>query len=315
MSPQEPDRVRRFARVAAALLAVRALPRRGSAHPSAPEDEDPPVRPVEDPSERTVPANRRAETLVAGLLVLAAVFGFGFTVVYVVASLNTQLLGLAIGGMLGLLAVVAIVVGKMVVPQETAVEERDVLLQEEKVEEIVEMVEAGGEGVSRRVLLVGAGGLAGLAVVTAAATPLASLGPRLTSIHATPVAARSPLRRRGEPALPGQRDRDRKLLHRAAGGSRLGADGGSSLGREVARPTTSVCRPNGGAGPRRESSPTRRSARTRRARSRCIAIPRSARPPGCSPRSRVPATTRRSCPARAGGSSSVRPAGPCPSCR
>ena len=206
MSPQEPDRVRRFARVAAALLAVRALPRRGSAHPSAPEDEDPPVRPVEDPSERTVPANRRAETLVAGLLVLAAVFGFGFTVVYVVASLNTQLLGLAIGGMLGLLAVVAIVVGKMVVPQETAVEERDVLLQEEKVEEIVEMVEAGGEGVSRRVLLVGAGGLAGLAVVTAAATPLGlpRSPPDLHPRH--PVAARSPLRRRGEPALPGQRD-------------------------------------------------------------------------------------------------------------
>ena len=48
------------------------------------------------------------------------------------------------------------------------------------------MVDAGGEGVSRRVLLAGAGGLAGLAVVTAAATPLASAGPRLTSIHATP---------------------------------------------------------------------------------------------------------------------------------
>jgi ubiquinol-cytochrome c reductase iron-sulfur subunit len=186
LSPQEPDRVRRFARVVAALVAVRALSRRGSPDPPAPEDEDPPVRPDEDPSERTVPANRRAETAVAGLLVLAALFGFGFTAIYVVASLNTQLLGLAIGGMLALLAAAAILAGKMVVPQETAVEERDVLLREEKVEEIVEMVEGGGEGVSRRVLLAGAGGLAGVAALTAAATPLASLGPRLTSIHATP---------------------------------------------------------------------------------------------------------------------------------
>ena len=36
-----------------------------------------------DPSERSVPANRRAETVVAGLLLPAAVFGFGFTAVYV----------------------------------------------------------------------------------------------------------------------------------------------------------------------------------------------------------------------------------------
>ena len=45
-------------------------------------------------------------------------------------------------------------------------------------EEVVEMVEAGGEGISRRVLLAGASGLAGAGLVTAAATPLASLGPR-----------------------------------------------------------------------------------------------------------------------------------------
>jgi ubiquinol-cytochrome c reductase iron-sulfur subunit len=186
MSSEKPDRVRRFAQVAAFFVVVRALVRRRPASLPAPGDEDRPVRPDEDPSERTVPANRRAETLVAGLLVLAALFGFGFTAVYVVASLNTQLLGLAFGGMLALLAAAAIVAGKLVVPQETAVEKRDVLLVQDEVEEIVEMVEQGGEGVSRRVLLAGAGGLAGAALVTAAVTPLASLGPRLTSIHATP---------------------------------------------------------------------------------------------------------------------------------
>ena len=64
-------------------------------------------------------------------------------------------------------------------------EERGLLLEEEETEEVVEMVESGGEGISRRVLLTGAGGVAGAALVTAAATPLASLGPTLNGIHAT----------------------------------------------------------------------------------------------------------------------------------
>ena len=72
-----------------------------------------------DPRRRVVPANRRAETAVAALLALAAVFGLGFTVVYVALDANTQLLGIAIGGALCLLAAAAIVAGKLVVPQET----------------------------------------------------------------------------------------------------------------------------------------------------------------------------------------------------
>lgn len=141
---------------------------------------------LEDVSERTVPRNPRAERLVAILLVLAAVFGFGFTAVYVLAGHNNQLLGLAIGGMFALLAAAAIVAGKLVVPQETSVEERDTLLEEGQPQEIVEMVKSGGEGVSRRGLLLGATGVAGAAVTTAAITTLASLGPRLTDIHRTP---------------------------------------------------------------------------------------------------------------------------------
>ena len=77
------------------------------------------------------------------------------------------------------LAAACIVAGKFVVPQETDVEERDALLDEEQTEEVVEMIEAG-EGISRRALLIGAGGVAGAGLVTAAATPLASLGPTLT---------------------------------------------------------------------------------------------------------------------------------------
>ena len=55
----------------------------------------------------------------------------------------------------------AIVAGKFVVPQETAVEERGPLLEEQQTEEVVEMIESGGDGISRRKLLIGAGGVAG----------------------------------------------------------------------------------------------------------------------------------------------------------
>jgi ubiquinol-cytochrome c reductase iron-sulfur subunit len=143
-------------------------------------------QPEFDPSQRTVPANRRAEGLVAILLLAAALLGFAFTVVYVGLQTNTQLLGLALGGCLALLGAAAIVAGKLVVPQETSVQERDELLDLSVAKEVVEIVEAGGDGISRRVLLTGAGGLAGAAVVTAAATPLASLGPPSHLLHASP---------------------------------------------------------------------------------------------------------------------------------
>lgn len=167
--------------LAAGLTSWRALARRGRRPP-------PPAAPESDfdPSQRIVPSSRRAEAIVAALLGLAALFGFGFTAVYAAASSNTQLLGVAMGGMLGLLAAACIVAGKLVVPQETAVEERGPLLEESKVAEVLEIVEAGGEGISRRTLLVGAGGLAGAAALTAAATPLASLGPTLSALHQTP---------------------------------------------------------------------------------------------------------------------------------
>lgn len=186
MSPQREPARSRLATLLGALLAAlmfwRTLARRRPAAPppAAAGDSD------FDPSERVVPSNRRAETLVAALLALAALFGFGFTVVYAVLETNTQLLGIAIGGMFALLAAAAIIAGKLVVPQETAVEDRGRLLDEEETEGVVEMIEAGGEGISRRVLLTGAGGLAGAAALTAVATPLASLGPTLTGLHQIP---------------------------------------------------------------------------------------------------------------------------------
>lgn len=169
-----------------AYLAVWRLARRRGASEASDEAHSQMGQTADDPSQRTVPSNRGAETLVAALLVAAALLGFAFTAVYIIDGLNDQLLGLAMGGMFALLAAAAIIAGKQVVPQETSVEERDKLLEPGEPEEILEMVHHGGDGISRRVLLTGAAGLAGAAVTTAAATPLASMGPRLTEIHKTP---------------------------------------------------------------------------------------------------------------------------------
>jgi ubiquinol-cytochrome c reductase iron-sulfur subunit len=185
MSEQDPKPVRGFAKLVAFLIAARTA-RRAAAGREPPPDGGPEAHPDVDPSERIVPSSRRAETLVAALLFIAAILAFGFTAIYVVAGSNTQLLGLSLGLALAFLAAALIVAGKFVVPQETHVEPRGPLLVEEQAEEVATMIEEGGEGISRRVLLTGAGGVAGAALVTAAATPLASLGPNLKQIHTTP---------------------------------------------------------------------------------------------------------------------------------
>ena len=181
----------RLAWILGLLVAVRTAWRtlRGHEQPVDPVPTSAATEPATDdvdPSRRVVPADRGAETLVAVLLLLAAACGFAFLAFYVVLETNTQLLGLAMGGALAMLAAAAIVAGKLVVPQETSVEHRDELLEEPQVEEVVEIIEAGGEGISRRVLLAGAGGIAGVAVIGAAAAPLASLGPPAVSEHASP---------------------------------------------------------------------------------------------------------------------------------
>jgi ubiquinol-cytochrome c reductase iron-sulfur subunit len=184
MSPQQPDRVSRIARFLGLLVAGRTAGKALRSHqppPPPPGDHPGDI----DPSEREVPSNAQAELLVAILLVLGGLLGLGFTTIYIVLDHNTQLLGLCLGLAFVMLAAACIVAGKLVVPQETHVEPRDPLLEEEEAEEVVEMIEGGGEGISRRGLLVGAGGVAGVGLVTALATPAASLGPTLNGIHST----------------------------------------------------------------------------------------------------------------------------------
>ncbi len=179
-----------MSRIVALLLAARTA-WRSLRHREPPAPAEPPrlpdeFRPQDDPSERLVPASRRYENLVAGLLVLAAGCAGAFIVIYIVLQTQTQLLGLAMGLALLFLAVALIVAGKLVVPQETAVEKRDQLLRQDEAEEVVQIVESGGEGVSRRGLLTVTGGLAGAAVLGAAAAPLASLGPPAGVLHQNP---------------------------------------------------------------------------------------------------------------------------------
>lgn len=183
-SSQGDGRLTRLARTLGLLVAARTAWRtaRRVERPAPPaEDGGEP-----DPSERTVPASRRAEAVVAALLVAATCFACTFIAFYIVFQTRTELLGPAIGLALLCLAAAAIVAGKFVVPQEISVEPRDVLLKEEAAEEVVEIVQAGGEGISRRGLLTVTGGLAGAAMVGAAAAPVASLGPPSGILHQSP---------------------------------------------------------------------------------------------------------------------------------
>jgi ubiquinol-cytochrome c reductase iron-sulfur subunit len=134
--------------------------------------------PEPDPTERSVPASRRAETLAAALLLATAAFAIAFVVFYVVAD-DTQLLGLSGGLALASLAAACIVGGLAIVPQETKVEKRPRLEHPEEHGPIIDQVESAVEGVSRRRLLRRAGGAAGAALTAAVAAPIASLGPRV----------------------------------------------------------------------------------------------------------------------------------------
>jgi quinol---cytochrome c reductase iron-sulfur subunit len=126
--------------------------------------------------ELEVPRSPAMEGLVALLLVGAGVCGLAFVVLYVVDA-STQLLGLSAGLAFALLAAALIVAGKRVVPQETAILDKPPLPDPETRDEVRELVRSGGEGVSRRGLIVGAAAVAGCGVGAAVVLPIASLGP------------------------------------------------------------------------------------------------------------------------------------------
>src|SRR3954465_11453223 len=116
------------------------------------------------------------EGLVALLLAVAGVCAAAFAVLYVLDA-STQLLGLSLGLAFAALAAALVVAGKRVVPQETAILDKPPLPDPEEREEGRELVRDGGEGVSRRALIVGAAGVAGCGLGAALVLPIASLGP------------------------------------------------------------------------------------------------------------------------------------------
>jgi quinol---cytochrome c reductase iron-sulfur subunit len=181
-------------RVLIALLL--ALLRRGRPRVAPPDEID--------PRERKLPMKQSAELLVAFLLLLTGACGFGFFVVYLIGvSHSTQWLGLAIGGAFACLAGAFVVAGKLVVPQEIALEERAELVREPDEQEVVALVEQSGEGISRRKLLRRAAGVAGLGLGAALITPAASLGPNVSQrIDTTPWRrGRRVVDERGQPIL------------------------------------------------------------------------------------------------------------------
>jgi ubiquinol-cytochrome c reductase iron-sulfur subunit len=156
-------------RIARALLAA-ALFLRGA--PGEP-------RPLEpDATERSVGAGRHAEAAAIVLMLLAALSGAAFPVLYVVWPEN-EALGLAIGLALVFAAAAAIVAGKAIVPREQLVEEREDFGDEDERDAALDRIGSAGEGVTRRKALVTATGVAGLGICAAAVTPLASFGPRV----------------------------------------------------------------------------------------------------------------------------------------
>jgi ubiquinol-cytochrome c reductase iron-sulfur subunit len=142
--------------------------------------EPPPAR------ELHVGADRRAEDAVLVLLLAATVAAVAFVVVYVLEP-DTQLLGLALGLALAFLAAACAAGARRLVPQEQAAEEYPEFGDEEVQADVDAIVREGGAGISRRRLIAGAAGTAGVAVGTAALVPAASLGPSVGDrIRATP---------------------------------------------------------------------------------------------------------------------------------
>lgn len=150
------------------------------------------------------PPERGWETAVIVLLFAAALCAVGFLVIYAVDSLGnrTQLFGLTLGGSLGLLAAALIIVGRQLVVTEENEEEFPEAEHPREQEAIAQVVDESTSRLTRKRLLLGAGGAAGGALSLAALAPALSLGPLLDTdpLYATPW--RRGVRLIGEDGLP-----------------------------------------------------------------------------------------------------------------
>jgi ubiquinol-cytochrome c reductase iron-sulfur subunit len=157
--------------------------------------------------EPIVPPGRgapRAELAVALLLFAAAVFSAGFVVVFAIDSLGnrTQLYGITLGGALALLAAALITAGKHLVSQDEVEDAYHDPEHPDEQESVARIVEESGSRLTRKKLLITAGGAAGAAVGLAAITPVLSLGPLLDTDELRRTPWRRGLRLIGEDGKP-----------------------------------------------------------------------------------------------------------------
>ena len=127
------------------------------------------------------PAPPGAELAVAALLFAAAVFAVGFIVVYADGAIGnrTQWQGITLGGAFLFLAAALITVGKHLVVDEEVEEDYNDPEHPDEEAAIEQIVRESGSRITRKKLLITAGGAAGVAVGLAAVTPALTLGPLL----------------------------------------------------------------------------------------------------------------------------------------
>src|SRR3954469_24571756 len=129
-----------------------------------------------DVSARETGAPPWVELVLLALMAGTAALAAGFAALFILHP-ETQLLGATLGGALALLAATLVLAGKRLVPQETKIEERPRLDDDDAVEEVAEQARAGADGITRRRLRAGAAGVAGAGVAAAVAVPVVALGP------------------------------------------------------------------------------------------------------------------------------------------
>jgi ubiquinol-cytochrome c reductase iron-sulfur subunit len=127
------------------------------------------------------PPDRAAEMTVIVLLLLCALSAVGFMVVYAFDSLGnrTQLFGITLALAFGFLAAALIVAAKRLIPTEELEEEYPPDEHPREQGEIAQLVHESGDGITRKRLMIVAGGAAGSALTAAALTPALSFGPFL----------------------------------------------------------------------------------------------------------------------------------------
>jgi ubiquinol-cytochrome c reductase iron-sulfur subunit len=128
------------------------------------------------------PPAGRAELWVVALLMATALLSVGFVAVYAIDRLRpdqTQLLGLLLGLAFAALAAASLVLGKRLVPDEEISEPYPDPGSAEAQAEVEQILDESGSRITRKRLLVVAGGTAGTALGAALVAPAVSLGPIL----------------------------------------------------------------------------------------------------------------------------------------